>query len=154
MLRKAWNDYRGWAKLARDMQARTTWWNRAALCFVIAAAIFGAAASVAPQSWSALVAGVAALASALGAYFGKQIVGTGDEAAWIQTRAVAEGIKSECYRYAARSGPYAVPGSDAEKSARRPDGGDHQTGDRQESCCRGRSCSYLGHRPRRQARAA
>jgi hypothetical protein len=116
MLRKAWNDYRGWAKLARDMQARTTWWNRAALCFVIAAAIFGAAASVAPQSWSALVAGVAALASALGAYFGKQIVGTGDEAAWIQTRAVAEGIKSECYRYAARSGPYAVPGSEAEKA--------------------------------------
>jgi hypothetical protein len=102
MLRQAWNDYRGWAKLARNMQASTKWWNLAALCFVIAAAVFGALASVTPKPWSAWVAGAAALASAVGAYFGKQIVGRGDEAKWIQARAVAEGIKSECYRYAAR----------------------------------------------------
>ena len=116
MLRQAWNDYRGWAKLARDMQARTNWWNLAALCFVIAAAFFGAVASVAPEPWSAWVAGAAGLASAVGAYFGKQIVGRGDEAAWIQARAVAEGIKSECYRYAARYSPDPVANADAAKA--------------------------------------
>ncbi len=42
-------------------------------------------------------------------------VGAGKEADWIQARAVAEGIKSECYRYAARCGPYAVDAATAAK---------------------------------------
>jgi hypothetical protein len=108
MLRQAWNTYRGWAKLARDMQTATQLWNLAALVLVSAAAIFGAVASIAPELWSAWAASAATLASALGAFLGRQIVGAGNEAAWIQARAVAEGIKSECYRYAARSGSYAV----------------------------------------------
>ena len=108
MLRQVWNAYRGWAKLARDMQTATRRWNLAALYCVIAAAVFGAAASVAPNSWSAWVAGAATLASALAAFLGRQVVGAGDEANWIQARAVAEGIKSECYRYAARAGAYAA----------------------------------------------
>ena len=107
MLRQAWNDYRGWAKLARDLQTETQRWNLAAVVLVIAAAVFGAIASVAPEAWSSWVAGAAAMASAVGAYLGRQIVGSGDEAGWIQARAAAEGIKSECYRYAARAGAYA-----------------------------------------------
>jgi hypothetical protein len=75
---------------------------------VCAAAVFGAVASISPASWSTWAASGATLASALGAYFGRQFVGAGKEADWIQVRAVAEGIKSECYRYAARCGPYAA----------------------------------------------
>jgi hypothetical protein len=116
MLRQAWNAYRGWAKLARDLQAGAQRWNLAALLLVIAAAIFGAIASVAPTAWSAWVAGAATVASAVGAFLGRQIVGTGDEAGWIQARAVAEGIKSECYRYAARAGAYALPDDAAAKA--------------------------------------
>jgi hypothetical protein len=108
MLRQIWNNYRGWAKLARDTQAEMQRWNLAALILVCAAAVFGAVASIAPASWSTWVASGATLASALGGYFGKQFVGADKEADRIQARAVAEGIKSECYRYAARSGPYAV----------------------------------------------
>jgi len=108
MLRQVWNAYRGWAKLARDMQSRTQQWNLAALLCVIAAAVFGAIASVAPNAASALIAGAATVASAVGAFLGRQIVGSGDESGWIQARAVAEGIKSECYRYAARAGAYAA----------------------------------------------
>jgi hypothetical protein len=116
MLRQAWNTYRGWAKLAKDMQAATQRWSLAALYFVSAAAVFGAIASVAPPKlWSAWAAAGATLASALGAFLGRQIVGAGNEAGGIQARAVAEGIKSECYRYAARSGPYAVGDADAAK---------------------------------------
>jgi SMODS and SLOG-associating 2TM effector domain 1/SMODS and SLOG-associating 2TM effector domain 3 len=116
MLRQAWNAYRGWAKAARDLQSQTQRWNFAALICVIAAAVFGAIASVAPSAWSAWVAGAAAIASAVGAYLGRQIVGAGDEAQWIQARATAEGIKSECYRYAARAGAYAVGDPDAAKA--------------------------------------
>jgi hypothetical protein len=108
MLRQTWNAYRGWAKLGRDLQDATKRWNLAAVLFVIAAAVFGAIASVAPNSASAWVAGAATVASAVGAFLGRQIVGSGDESGWIQARAVAEGIKSECYRYAARAGAYAV----------------------------------------------
>jgi hypothetical protein len=83
---------------------------------VIAAAVFGAVASVVPDSWSLWPATAATLASALAAFLGRQIVGAGDESGWIQARAVAEGIKSECYRYAARSGAYAVADADAAKA--------------------------------------
>jgi hypothetical protein len=108
MLRQTWNAYRGWAKLARDLQNATTRWNLAAVLFVIAAAIFGAIAAVAPNTTSAWIAGAATVAAAVGAFLARQIVGSGDESGWIQARAVAEGIKSECYCYAARAGAYAV----------------------------------------------
>jgi hypothetical protein len=117
MLRQTWNAYRGWAKLARDLQTRTQQWNLAAIICVIAAAIFGAAASFARDSWWGTgAASIATLASALGAFLGRQIVGAGDEYGWIQARAVAEGIKSECYRYVARCGVYAVADADAAKA--------------------------------------
>ena len=87
-----------------------------ALLCVIAAAVFGAIASVAPSSESAWVAGAATVASAVGAFLGRQFVSTGDEAGWIQARAVAEGVKSECYRYAARAGAYALSDADAAKA--------------------------------------
>jgi hypothetical protein len=116
MLRQCWNSYRGWAKLARDLQGRTRQWNLTALLCVIAAAVFGAIASAAPNTASAWIAGAATVASAVGAFLGRQIVGSGDESGWIQARAVAEGIKSECYRYAARAGAYALADADAAKA--------------------------------------
>jgi hypothetical protein len=116
MLRQSWNAYRGWAKLARELQSQTQRWNLMALLCVIAAAVFGAIASVAPSRESAWVAGAATVASAVGAFLGRQFVSTGDESGWIQARAVAEGLKSECYRYAARAGAYALTDADAAKA--------------------------------------
>ncbi len=116
MLRQSWNAYRGWAKAARDLQSQTQKWNFMALLCVIAAAVFGALASVAPNTASAWIAGAATVASAVGAFLGRQFVSTGDESGWIQARAVAEGVKSECYRYAARAGAYALADADAAKA--------------------------------------
>ena len=115
MLRQAWNAHRGWAKLARDLESWAQQWNHTAVLCVIAAAVFGALGSVAPNTEGAWIAGAATVASAVGAFLGRQIVGSSAEAEAVQARATAEGIKSECYRYAARSGAYAVPDADAAK---------------------------------------
>ncbi len=110
MLRTAWNAYRGWAKRARDLQAAAGRWNLVALACVVLAAFCGAATSLvpaAPDPWNALgtwLASAAAVAAAVGAYLGREILGSGKEGGWIQARATAEGIKSECFRYAARAG--------------------------------------------------
>ena len=113
MLNQAWKDYQAWAKLARDLQAATGRWNVAALICVAVAALCGAATTLFPAgpdktaAMAAGLAGAAALAAAVGAYFGREILGSGNEANWIQARATAEVIKSECFRYAARAGAYA-----------------------------------------------
>jgi len=52
----------------------------------------------------------------LRAYLGREIVGSGKEAGWIQARATAEGLKSECFRYAAKAGAYAGADVDAAKA--------------------------------------
>ena len=57
------------------------------------------------------MAGAATLAAAVGAFLGRQMVGTGQEAAWVQARATAEAIKSQCFRYAA--GTYVGTDSEA-----------------------------------------
>ena len=116
MLRQAWNGYRGWAKTARDLQSQTERWNLAALILLIAAAAFGALSAATADPWSSGISLAAMVASAAGAYLGRQIVGSGEEESWIQARAAAEGIKSECYRYAAQAGDYAVVEADAAKA--------------------------------------
>lgn len=122
MLTMAWNTYRGWAKRARKLQAAAGWWNLIALVCVALAAICGAATALvpaAPSPWNPLgtwLASAAAVAAAIGAYFGREIVGSGKEAGWIQARATAEGIKSECFRYAAKTGAYTGVEADVAKA--------------------------------------
>ena len=125
MLRLAWSAYRGWAKRARELQAEAGRWNLAALLCVAAAAVFGALTALIPAApspwnvWGTWLAGAAALLSAVGAYLGREIVGLGAEPGWIQSRAAAEGIKCECFRYAAKAGPYAVAEADAAAALKR-----------------------------------
>src|SRR5260370_24073403 len=122
MLRMAWNTYRGWAKRARDLQAAAGWWNLLALACVVLAAVCGAAPSLVPAApdplsvWGKWLAAAAAVAAAVGAYLGREIVGSGKEAGWIQARATAEGIKSECFRYTAKAGAYTGAEAEAAKA--------------------------------------
>ena len=118
MLTMAWNAYRGWAKRARELQAAAGRWNLVAIVCIVVAAVCGAATALvpaAPSPWSGLgfwLASAATAAAAVGAYLGREIVGSGKEGGWIQARATAEGMKSECFRYAAKAGAYT--GADAE----------------------------------------
>ena len=122
MLRQAWNEYRGWAKLARNMQDATRRWNLAALVCVVVAAICGAATMLFPDSGGATnpiavtLAGAATLAAAVGAFFGREILSAGKEGDWIQARATGEGLKSECFRFAAKAHPYDGADADALKA--------------------------------------
>jgi hypothetical protein len=107
--RQAWNEYRGWAKYARDEQASTWRWNVCALVCTVLASFFGAAAAVSPAGRlfpTQILAGIAAAVAAVGAVLGRQILAAGSEEKWIQARATAEGLKSECFRFAAKAGVY------------------------------------------------
>jgi multidrug transporter EmrE-like cation transporter len=113
MIETAWDEYRGWAARARELQIASKKWNTAALISVVVAAFCGAAATQAAgtpvgRAFSLL----AAIAAALTPILGREIFALGNEAKWIQSRAIGEAIKSECFRFAARSGIYA--GADAE----------------------------------------
>jgi hypothetical protein len=107
--RQAWNDYRGWAKSAKDEQSSAHLWNVSALACTVLASIFGAAAAIAPAGElfpTQVLAGVAAATAAAGAVLGRQILAMGAEEKGIQARATAEGLKSECFRFAAKAGAY------------------------------------------------
>ncbi len=153
MLRLAWNAYRGWAKRARELQAAAERWNLLALVCVVIAAVCGAATALvpaAPSPWNVAgtwLASAAAVAAAIGAYFGREIVGSGKEAGWIQARATAEGLKSECLHGESRRlrrlrGRSRQSFPEAHRRVR-------QAGDRQEPHARRRPHPRIG----RQARA-
>jgi SMODS and SLOG-associating 2TM effector domain 1/Protein of unknown function (DUF4231) len=115
MIERAWNEYRGWAKRARTLQEASRCWTNAALACGVLAAVFGAAAS---QTQAGSITGrvlsfLAGVAAALTPILGRDILEVKREASWAKSRATAEAIKSECFRYAAVAGDYAGPNRDA-----------------------------------------
>jgi hypothetical protein len=110
LLDVAWKDYRGWAAAARAHQSTSR--RQAILVLVITstAALFGALASIHwPDDGFILVASslAAAILVGIGTVLGRYILDVNAQQQWIQARATAESIKSECYRYAARCAEYA-----------------------------------------------
>jgi hypothetical protein len=120
MIEQAWNEYRGWAKRARSLQANKDRWNFWALVALVATGVLGAASGFVasdpiawPPGWlshdqfATALACAAAVASALSLYVGRQALAVGAEAGWLRARATAEAIKSECFRFAGSVGDYA-----------------------------------------------
>src|SRR3984957_12731638 len=113
MIEQAWNEYRGWAKRARSLQAKTDRWNFWALFALVvtgalgaASGFFGANATDWLPGWlshgqfATALACAAAVASALSLYVGRQALAVSAESGWLRARATAEAIKSECFRFA------------------------------------------------------
>jgi|tagenome__1003787_1003787.scaffolds.fasta_scaffold20822629_2 hypothetical protein len=108
MIEEAWNEYRGWAKRARTLQASARHWSLIAfVCSGLAALLGTAAGQVTgtPVLGRAL-AFAAAVVAALTPVIGRQILSADNEARWIRARATAEAMKSECFRFAAELGDY------------------------------------------------
>lgn len=110
MLETAWKDYRGWAGAARSLQGDARRQALVALGLACAAALLGAIAAAVGPTGGHLRSGasvLAAICAGLVPVFGRHILDADAQGRWIQARAVAEAIQSECYRYAARAGEYA-----------------------------------------------
>ena len=114
LLRLAWNEYRGWAALSGQMSFNSERWRLWGLILFACAGILGGVASIVPPEFGRFAAVVAALAAAVAAFLGRQFIGSDNEAALLRVRATAEGIHSECFRYA--GGAYSGE-SDAAASA-------------------------------------
>ena len=129
MIEQAWNEYRGWAKRARSLQARAGRWNLWAMIALVATGVLGAASGffgsdpanrlpgwLPHDEFARALACAAAIASALSLYVGRQALAVGAESGWLRARATAEAIKSECFRFAGGVGDYA-PGKASEGDA-------------------------------------
>jgi SMODS and SLOG-associating 2TM effector domain 1/Protein of unknown function (DUF4231) len=121
MIEQAWNEYRGWAKRARSLQANANRWNFWALVALVATGALGAASgffAANPTDWPPgglshdqfvnALACAAAVASALSLYVGRQALAVGAESGWLRARATGEAIKAECFRFAGAVGDYAA----------------------------------------------
>lgn len=112
MIEHGWDEYRAWALRSRTIQAERRKWNLAALaCAVLAATLGAIAATLGNGKDGHVIAALAAIASVTTPILGRYLLETAGEAKWIQARATAEAIKSECFRAAARLDPYG--GADA-----------------------------------------
>jgi hypothetical protein len=108
MIETGWDEYRGWAARSRQLQASLRKGNVASLACVTAAAFFGGLAVQLKDSdpWGSAIAALAAVAAALAPVIGREIMSSGVEKKWIRARALAEAIKSQCFRVAAGLPPY------------------------------------------------
>jgi hypothetical protein len=121
MLEAAWRSYRGWAATARALQAQARSHSLWALVLTSVAAILGALAAALPTEQVNFRAGAALSAAAMAtaaAVFGQFILNAKAQERWIQARATAEAIKSECYRFAAKLGDYRKDGANEAFTAR------------------------------------
>jgi SMODS and SLOG-associating 2TM effector domain 1/Protein of unknown function (DUF4231) len=108
MLETAWNDYRGWARRARQLQVDHRTWSRMAAGSAGLAAVLGAAAgSTGNTGAGRVLAFLAAACAAITPVLGQDTLSVGREAGWLRARAAAETIKSECMRFCAHVGEYA-----------------------------------------------
>ena len=77
MIENAWDEYRGWAKRARELQAASRRWNTTAMILAVLAATFGCAAGQMPfgSIWGRVLSSLAAIAAAATPILGREFFG-------------------------------------------------------------------------------
>jgi hypothetical protein len=116
-LATAWRRYRGWARRARTIRKGLDRWRAWSLGLTVAGAGLGTLASQAPLIQGLLpghdlgplariLSGASAVAMALASYLARTMLDPASERQWIRARSLAEGCKSEAYRFACRVPPY------------------------------------------------
>jgi hypothetical protein len=108
VIEEAWNEYRGWARRARILQASARRWSSISFACAGLAAILGTAANqvMGTPVLGRTLAFAAAVVAGVTPVIGRAILSADSEARWIRARATAEAIKSECFRFAAQLGDY------------------------------------------------
>jgi hypothetical protein len=107
-LENVWADYRRCAARSRALKQRLDAIRLWALALFIGGAALGvlSAQLALPDALIKVLALVSAAAIALSAYLTAQALDAGVERGWIEARSVAEGLKSEAYRFLAKAPPY------------------------------------------------
>ena len=121
MIESAWNEYRGWARRARELSATRSDGLHGAMARPCLRRELGAAASeqIGAGRIGPALSFLAAACAAMVPVLGQDILSVGREFEWIRARATSENIKGECFRFAARSGDYVGPAAAALFRARR-----------------------------------
>ncbi len=110
-----WSAYRRSAATARAETSTLRNWRWRVLAITLAGAVISAAADALRQpvelgalpSWLVPVAGITgAMLLALATFLTANLLTTARQRRWTQSRAVAEALKSECFRFATRMAPY------------------------------------------------
>jgi len=110
-----WGQYRVFAATSRALKAELSNWRLRVLILSIVGALFGticqqlsgAGLAGGKFSWLPGFSGIlSALALALAAYFGKEILDPVRERNWVRARSMAESLKTEAYLFAANALPY------------------------------------------------
>jgi hypothetical protein len=108
-LRYTWGECRAWAATSRILKARITSWGLLVLALTLAGAVLGTMSESIGKIFPALVPvtpWLAAVALGLATYLTSQILNDSERQAWVKARALAEGLKSECYKYVTAAAPY------------------------------------------------
>jgi hypothetical protein len=112
-LENVWADYRRCAARSRALKRRLDGIRLWALALFVGGAALGvlSAQLPLPDALAKTLALVSAAAIALSAYLTAQALDAGLERGWIEARAVAEGLKSEAWRFLAKAPPYDATGA-------------------------------------------
>ena len=113
VLRYAWGGYRVWAATSRKLKKQVARWGFFVLLLTLAGTALG---TIVPHlglqpPLSATLPWLAAAALGTATYFASQLLNESAREAWVKTRALAEALKSESYKYVTRTAPYNVDGA-------------------------------------------
>lgn len=112
-LENAWGMYRAYAKRSRQEKPALQNWRLVVLALTVLAGALGTLSSqlgTCEPAWVwRVLGGASAVMVALAVYFTKQVLDSKREHNCVRARSAAEGFKSEAYRFATQTRPYAGP---------------------------------------------
>ncbi len=111
MLSAIWREYQQWAATSTMQKKRVMRAGILVLGLTLAGTLFGTIAPFIPEGLPvrALVPWIAAVSLGTATLITTQLLNASEQQAWVKTRALAEGLKSECYKFAMAAPPYDGP---------------------------------------------
>lgn len=113
--RLVWEHYRRWAYLSRKTKRELNIWRSVILILIVLGTLLGVFAQYFANetpgirgvlSLRDMLVGSGGISLALAAFFSREILRSNRERSWIMARSIAEGLKSQVFKFATRTPPY------------------------------------------------
>ena len=106
-----WSEYNDWAAFSRKQKKTLKFWRKTVLSLGIGGAVFETLAvsnigSLVDIGGANLFGVIGFIFLTLSAFFGRNVLGGGQEKDWVRSRSIAEKLKSEAYKYCMKVPPY------------------------------------------------